>query len=110
MSDNRLPTDLWVSAGLRRASDENVPIAVMRRGERQSGTVILKLNQLDRGCRILTQTRDLDGQLTWFGALDGAAVPDAEAEAYIARAVERDPDIWVIEIEHREGWHPFDTM
>jgi len=110
MSDNRLPTDLWVSAGLRRASDKNVPIAVMRRGERQSGTVILKLNQLDRGCRILTQTRDLDGQLTWFGALDGAAVPDAEAEAYIARAVERDPDIWVIEIEHREGWHPFDTM
>lgn len=110
MSDDRLPTDLWVGAGLRRASDESVPIAVIRRGERQSGTVILKLNQLDRGCRILTQARDLDGRLAWFEALDGAAVPDAEADAYIARAAARDPDIWVIEIEHREGWHPFDTM
>ena len=53
---------------------------------------------------------DLDGRLAWFEALDGAAVPDAEADAYIARAAARDPDIWVIEIEHREGWHPFDTM
>ena len=110
MTEARLPTDLWVSAGLRRASDENVPIAVVRRGERQSGTVILKLNQLDRGCRILTQTRDLDGRLTWFPALDGAAIPEAEADAYVERTVARDPDVWVIEIEHREGWHPFDTV
>ncbi|MEK9833454.1 MAG: DUF1491 family protein [Rhodospirillaceae bacterium] len=110
MTEARLPTDLWVSAGLRRASDENVPIAVVRRGERQSGTVILKLNQLDRGCRILTQTRDLDGRLTWFPALDGAAIPEAEADAYVERTVASDPDVWVIEIEHREGWHPFDTI
>jgi hypothetical protein len=110
MTEARLPTDLWVSAGLRRASDENVPIAVVRRGERQSGTVILKLNQLDRGCRILTQTRDLDGRLTWFPAFDGATIPEAEADAYVERNVARDPDVWVIEIEHREGWHPFDTI
>ena len=110
MTEARLPTELWVSAGLRRASDEKVPIAVVRRGERQSGTVILKLNQLDRGFRILTQTRDLDGRLTWFPALDGAAIPEAEADAYVERTVARDPDVWVIEIEHREGWHPFDTI
>lgn len=110
MTDDRLPTELWVSAGVRRCSDESVPVAVVRRGEAQSGTVILKLNQLDRGCRVLTQTRDLDGRLSWFPALDGAAVPEPEADAYITRAAERDPDIWVIEIEHREGWHPFDIF
>tara|TARA_A100001037_G_scaffold39874_1_gene30979 strand:- start:127 stop:462 length:336 start_codon:yes stop_codon:yes gene_type:complete len=110
MSDNRLPTDLWVSAGLRRASDESIPTAVVRRGERQSGTVILKLNQLDRGCRILTQARDIDGRLEWFPALDGAAIPEADADAYVARAIDRDPDIWVIEIEHREGWHPYEDV
>mgnify|MGYP002817424794 CR=1 FL=1 len=110
MGNDRLPTELWVSACVRRCSDEGVPVAVVRRGERQSGTVILKLNQLDRGCRVLTQARDLDDRLTWFPALDGTAVSEAEADAYIARAADRDPDIWVIEIEHREGWHPFDIF
>jgi len=107
MSSGRLPTELWLMAGLRRCSAEGVPAAVVRRGEKQSGTVILKLNQFERGCRILTQGRDMDGELTWFPALDGALMDEIDADAYIERAANRDPDVWVVEIEHREGWHPF---
>ena len=107
MSEARLPTELWVTAGLRQCSIDAVPAVVLRKGERQSGTVLLKLNRLDEGCQVLSQTRDLDGRLGWFAALDGALVPEAEADAYIARSVARDPDIWVVEIEHRDGWHPF---
>ncbi len=110
MSDARLPTELWVSAGLRRASDLGVPAFVVRKGETQSGTVILKVNRLENGCSVFTQARDIDGRLGWFPALDGATVPEAEADAYIERNAARDPDIWVIEVEHRDGWHPFDTM
>ena len=108
MREGRLPTELWVSAGLRRCSDEGVPATVVRRGEGQRGTVILKINQRDKGCRVLNQTRDIDGRLVWFAALDGALVPEADADDYIARSLKRDPDIWVIEVEHTEGWHPFD--
>lgn len=56
---------------------------------------------------ILTQGRDLDGNLTWFPALDGALVEEAEADAYLERTASRDPDVWIVEIEHRDGWHPF---
>jgi len=107
MSSERLPTELWLTAGLRRCSAEGIPAAVVRRGEKQSGTVILKINQLESGCRILTQARDLDGNLTWFPALDGALVDETEADAYVERTAQRDPDVWVVEIEHRDGWHPF---
>jgi len=108
MTDDRLPTDVWVRAHLRRCHAEAVPATVVRRGERTGGSVILKLNQRAAGCRILTQSRDLDGRLAWLPALKGALVAEQEADDYIARAVARDPDLWVIEIEHRDGWHPFE--
>lgn len=108
MSEGRLPTEIWLTAGLRRCSNDGIPATVVRRGEKQSGTVALKLNQGETGCRVLTQGRDADGALTWFAALDGALVEEAEADAYLARTASRDPDVWIIEIEHRDGWHPFE--
>lgn len=108
MSDERLPSELWVRAHLRRWSSSATPAVLLRRGEPERGTVLLKLNQIEAGCRILTQARDLDGQLGWLAALGGKLVAEPEADAYIARAVERDPDLWVIEIEDRSGGNPFD--
>jgi hypothetical protein len=108
MTDDRLPTELWLKAHLRRCSAEGVPAVVARRGEKTGGMVLLKLNQRERGVRLLGQTRDLEGRLAWLPALGGELVPEAEADAYIERAVRRDPDIWVVEIEHPDGWHPFE--
>ena len=105
MVEGRLPTDLWVKAHVKRCSAEGVPVIVGRRGDPHSGIVILKLNQLDQGCRVMSQMRDLDGKLGWMEALEGALVPEAEADAYIARQAARDPDLWVIEIEDRLGRH-----
>jgi len=108
MDDERLPTKLWVMAHLRRCAADAVPATVARRGEAMGGMVLLKLNQLEAGCRLLSQTRDLEGRLAWFPALEGKLVPEAEADAYIERAVKRDPDLWVVEIEDRDGRHPFE--
>ncbi len=108
MSDDRLPTDVWVMAQVRRCNAEGVPATVARKGEAKGGTLLLKVNQLEQGCRVLSQARDLEGALGWLAAFEGGLVPEAEADAYIARAVDRDPDLWVVEIEHRDGWHPFE--
>ena len=106
--DDRIPTDLWVRAHIRRCSALGVPVVVAHRGAKFGGTLLLKLNLLEQGCRVLSQARDLDGNLGWLPALDGALVAESEADAYIDRAIQRDPDLWVVEIEHRDGWHPFD--
>jgi hypothetical protein len=108
MGTARLPTRLWVYAHLRRCHAEGVPATVARRGDPTGGLVILKLNLLAAGFRVLSQTRDISGNTAWLAALKGAAMDESAADDYIARQVARDPDLWVLEIEHREGWHPFE--
>lgn len=107
-ADDRLPTELWIKAHLRRCHADGLFATVAHKGDPTGGLVLLKLNMLEHGCRVLTQTRDLDGHLAWLPALEGKAVPEADADAYVARAVKRDPDLWAIEIEDREGRHPFE--
>ena len=108
MEDVRIPTELWVKAHLRRLSAQGVPAVVARRGDRHGGMVILKVNRLDKGCRVLVQTRDLDGVLAWMPALGGELVPESEADEYIGRQTSRDPDLWVVEVEARDGEHGFE--
>lgn len=108
MSDERLPTELWVRAHMRRCEVEGAFAAVLHRGDPTGGLVVLKLYRQGAGSRVLTQTRDLDGQIAWMPALENKEVSDREADTYIARAIKRDPDVWVIEIESRDGWHPFE--
>lgn len=108
MSDDRLPTHIWVMAHIRRCMDANIPAIVVHKGEASSGTLLIKLNLLEGSCRVLSQARDIDGNLGWLRAFTTDLVAEAEADAYIARAISRDPDLWVVEIEDRQGVNPFD--
>ncbi|NIA67148.1 DUF1491 family protein [Pelagibius litoralis] len=106
--DGRLPSELWIKAHIKRCIVDGIPATVVHRGEKNSGTLILKINQLEAGCKVLSQARNLDGDLAWMPALGGGLVEESAADAYIDRAVTRDPDVWVVEIEDREGRHPFE--
>lgn len=106
--DGRLPAELWIKAHMRRCIAENIPATVVHRGEKNSGMLILKINQLAAGVRVISQTRDMEGAIAWMPALGGGLVAEAEADAYIERALKRDPDAWVVEIEDRDGRHPFE--
>lgn len=99
----RIRTEHWVHAHLRQCSIAATPAFVVRRGDNDSGMVLLKINTLGDGCRVLTQTRGPDGQPAWLPAFGGDRAPEEEADAYIARQVARDPDLWVIEIEDPQG-------
>jgi hypothetical protein len=99
----RLKTHIIVEAALRSSSLKSIPAAVVRRGDNDAGAILVKLNQLELGCTVLAQTRTPLGELAWMRATGEQPVDEATADAYIARQVKRDPDIWVIEIEDRAG-------
>lgn len=109
MSGARLPTELWVKAHIARCSALGVPVAVLRRGDKNNGIVILKLNRLEAGVDVLIQGRNEAGALVWQPALDGRRVDETEANAFIERQRKYDPDIWVIEVEDREERNLFEN-
>ena len=102
MPDARLPTDLWIQAHLARLSGKGVPVVVLKRGDKNSGIVIITINRIETGVDIFIQQRDLSGNLIWQPALDGRRVQYSEAKAFIKRQAKYDPDIWIVEVEDRE--------
>jgi hypothetical protein len=107
-TDGRLSTELWVQAHMRRCNAEGLFAAVLRKGDQWGGAVIVKLNLLDGTFKVLSQTRDMDGRVAWLAAQQGALLTEVDAGAYIDRQVKRDPDLWVIEIEDKQGRNPFE--
>lgn len=105
--EERLPTHLYVQSHLWRCNAEGIPVYVLRKGERESGMIVLKVAQ-PGGSRLYSQSRNMAGKLGWLAALGGDLVTEADAAAYIERQVKRDPDLWVIEVESRDGSHIFE--
>ena len=107
MANDRLPTEFWVTAQLRRFSSAGTGAYLIRRGDAERGTVIVRLVSL-QGVRILTQVRDMEGRLGWMSVKEGTVLPPVEADAYVDRAVARDSDVWVIEVEAKDSENPFE--
>lgn len=104
----RLPTALWVEVHLRRLGNDGIPYYILNTGAHSTGTVMLKLNGLENGVRLLVQQRGLDGKMGWMNALRNEISDEKTADDYIKRAISRDPDVWVIEIEERRHFNPFE--
>ncbi len=95
----RLKTGLWIKALIRRCDLAAIAVAVRARGDSDAGAVLLKLSARDECCTVLAQARGLAGELVWLRATGPEPVAEAAAEDYIARQRQRDPDMWVLEIE-----------
>jgi hypothetical protein len=104
----RLKAGIWVRALIRRVEAAGAAAFVVRKGDETAGVVLVKLSTLNGQASVLSPSTGLDGGRLWLRATGAAPVEDADAEAYIARQLSFDPDVWVIEIEDRAGRHFLD--
>ncbi len=97
----RLPTHLWIDAELRALMARGIGIYVSAKGDAGGGLVLQKIADMAGHARVLVLQRDFDGNLAWVNALEDDIVSEKMADDYIRRSIDRDPDLWVIEIEDR---------
>ena len=108
MAEPRLKAGLWVKMALRMADREGRPGVVLRKGDADSGGVLLVLRGRE-GLVVLSQVRAGDGALAWMRGTGAAPVDDAAVDAYITRQVRFDPDLWVLEFEAPDLLPPFEA-
>ncbi|RYH03880.1 DUF1491 family protein [Salipiger sp. IMCC34102] len=106
MAEPRLTADFWVAAYLARLRSFDIPAFVVARGDATAGSVLVKLNTLDGEATAYQRSFDLmTGDRVWAVLVEGA---ETDVDASVARQRGFDPDLWVIEVEDREGRHLLD--
>ncbi|WP_282153185.1 DUF1491 family protein [Ruegeria atlantica] len=99
----RLTADFWVHAYLARLRFQEIPAFVVAHGDDTAGAVLVKLNTLDGHAVALQRSFDLmSGERKWVELSSGA---EKEVDEAITRQRSFDPDLWVIEVEDRQGRH-----
>jgi len=99
-----LSSDLWVSALIRRAQLEGAYATVVKKGDDRAGSVIVKAYDTStRTAKLYTEAFGQDGDRLWIQPVTSES--ESELDAYITRQRGYDPDLWVVEIEDRQGRH-----
>ena len=112
----RLKSALWVAAYLRRCQVEGAFGVVRRRGAEDAGAVFVRIYRLDGTSDLygpapqsaLDTSRGADRSFT--ASFVQQPAPDAAVEAYLAREVKFDPDVWIVEVDDREGRNFLDVV
>ena len=105
-STPRLKAGIFVRALTRRVEVAGASAFVVRMGSEEAGAVILRVNRLDGSVLVLNQARNAKGELVWAQPLAGWT-DEKRAGEWCDKQVKFDPDLWIVEIEDREGraWH-----
>ncbi|PPQ29506.1 DUF1491 family protein [Rhodopila globiformis] len=108
MTQPRIKAGLWVASALRLGNADGRFGAVLRKGDPDAGGVLVVLRGRE-GLSVLSQVRTADGELAWMRATGSAPVDQEAADAYVARQLKYDADLWVLEFEAPDLLPPFEA-
>ncbi|MCC2113597.1 MAG: DUF1491 family protein [Hyphomicrobiales bacterium] len=112
----RLTSAFWVSAYLRRCDGHGVPGVVVRRGNAEAGAIFIRVDRLDGTVdlygpapqTVFSEETSGDRLFVPLGPGEPEAVADADNR--LAREVSFDSDLWIVEIESRDGTSYLDLV
>ena len=97
-----LKTSVWAPALVRRAESGGAYATIVRKGDPDAGAALIKVRLLDGRAVLYWPMRDMSGERTW---LPKGPLVEAEIDQLITKRLGTDPDLWVVEVEDRDGRH-----
>ena len=102
----RLTARFWVDAYLARLRMFDISAFVVAHGDDTGGAVLVKMATLDGQAAVFQRSFDLmTGDRKWVELTKG---DERDVDEAITRQRGFDPDLWVIEVEDRQGRHLLD--
>jgi hypothetical protein len=109
----RLRADIWVSAYLRRCEVEGAVATLRRRGAAEAGAIFVKVDRLDGRAALFapapqSELAERGVERLWSRAHKDEWIDAGDVEKRLAREIDFDPDLWIVEVEDRQGRHWLD--
>lgn len=96
-----IPSGFWVSAFLRRVEQGGGFGYVTHRGDERAGAIMIKyIDQITREVTLLRAMSQAD-EMVWIAPKD--THDESDLDAYIEKQRRFDSDLWVLEVETRDG-------
>ncbi len=106
----RLRSDIWVAAYLRRCWVEGASAVLRRRGAAEAGAIFIKIDRLDgRAALYGPAPQSVAGELdqgverAFARTHKPEWIDSHEADKRLEREIAFDPDLWIVEVENRDG-------
>ena len=106
----RLRSDIWVAAYLRRCGAEGASVALRRRGAAEAGAIFVKIDRLDGRSALYgpapqssVAEREPGVERVFTRVHEPQWIDSLDAERRLVREIAFDPDLWILEVEDRDG-------
>jgi hypothetical protein len=99
----RLPAHVEAAGLIRQAQAKGGFAAVIHKGERDAGTLIVVLTENGTNARVYERLPQLDGSRNWHLAKQQDPEKPEEFGEYLERRARQDADAWIVELDIANG-------
>ncbi len=99
MTSPRLTSRITIDALFRRVRAAGGFATVIARGDDSAGSILIACSERGEVKALLERTIDLEGDYRWTRCGPDGPDPGATRDSYIRRRCDRDPDLWLIELD-----------
>ena len=103
MESARLPAHLEVSALIRATQAAGGFAMVLRKGDKEAGTILVVLTEKGGNSRVYERMPLPDGTRAWTCARRQESPDSGDFNAYVARRGDQDADLWIVELDIANG-------